>query len=112
MWEALPLDKLLNGGGWAIAFWVVFYLGRMVYTGKLVPWRTHEATMKALEIERERNDLLMEQLVAITDSVETFETFVRALPQPPALPAVRVPSRQGPARRARGQQREPEGGET
>jgi hypothetical protein len=79
---AVPLDKILDGGGWAVAFWVTFYVARMVYTGRLVPRRTHEDTVTALEIERKRNGLILEQLGKQTDSMETFEAFVRALPQP------------------------------
>ena len=92
--EAVPLDKLLNGGGWAVAFWAVLYVARMVYRGKLVPERTHEATVQALKIERERNELLVKQLEKVTDALETVEAFVRALPQPPP---VQVPNTQGRA---------------
>jgi hypothetical protein len=90
--EAVPLDKLLNGGGWAVAFWAVLYVARMVYRGKLVPERTHEAVVQALEIERRRNELLLEQLGNATDSLETVEAFVRALPQPSPI---QVPNTQG-----------------
>ena len=95
MLEAVPFDKLLDGGGWAVAFWVVFYVGRMVYVGRLVPWRTHEATVKALEIERERSALLVQQLNTMTDSMETVEALIRALPQPLPLPPARGPRRAG-----------------
>lgn len=78
----LPLGALLNGGGWAVAFWVTWFVARLVYTGRLVPRSTHEDTVKALEIERERNRLLMEQNGQATDALETLDTFLRALPQP------------------------------
>lgn len=91
--EALPFDKILNGGGWAVAFWAVLFVARLVFRGDLVPRKTHEDTMTALTIERERNTLLLERLEQVTDSMETFEVFLRALPQPsqvaaqlPALP--------------------------
>lgn len=83
---AVPLGGVLDGSGWAVAFWVTFYVARMVYTGRLVPQRTHEATVKALDIERERSRLTLEQLGRQTDSMETFEAFVKALPQSPRRP--------------------------
>lgn len=81
--EGVPLGDLLNGGGWVTAFWVTWYVGRMVYTGRLVPRSTHEDTVKALEIERERNSTLIEQVGRAADSLEAVEAVVRALPQPP-----------------------------
>jgi hypothetical protein len=99
--ETVPLDKLLNGSGWAVAFWAVLYVARMVYRGRLVPERTHVETVKALEIERKRNELLLMQLERATDSMETFEAFVRSLPQPTVI---RVPSTQQQALPPRGGQ--------
>jgi hypothetical protein len=80
--EGVPLGAVLNGSGWAVAFWVTWFVARLVYTGALVPRSTHEDTVKALEIERQRNDILSGQQAQITDSMETVEAFVRALPQP------------------------------
>lgn len=89
----LPLGPLIDSGGWAVAFGVVWSVARMVLTGTLVPRKTHEDTLKALEIERTRNELYSEQLGKMTDSMETFERFVNALPQPaqqtPPLPSLR-----------------------
>lgn len=98
--EAVPLGQVLNGGGWAVAFWAILYVARMVYTGKLVPQKTHEDTVKALEIERIRNELLLKQLERATDSMEVFENFVRSLPRSPQGP-LRVESRQGEVERPR-----------
>lgn len=86
--ESVPIGTLVNGGGWVTAFWVTWFVARLVYTGRLVPRSTHEDTVKALEIERERNRLLVDQLGRMTDAMETVEAVVRALPQPqpPALP--------------------------
>jgi predicted MFS family arabinose efflux permease len=81
--EGVPLGQLLNGGGWAIAFWVTWFVARLVYTGRLVPRSTHEDTVKALEIERTRNASLVEQVGRMTDAMETVEVVIRALPQPP-----------------------------
>lgn len=79
----LPIGSLVNGGGWVTAFWVTWFVARLVYTGRLVPRSTHEDTVKALEIERERNRVLLEQNGRATDSLETLEAFLQALPQPP-----------------------------
>lgn len=81
--QNVPLGSVLNGSGWAVAFWVTWFIARMVYLGKLVPRSTHDDTVAALEIERERNRLLVEQIGRMGDSMETVEAFVRALPQPP-----------------------------
>ena len=81
--EAVPLGPLLDGSGWVVAFWSVLYAARLVYTGWLVPRSTHDDTVAALEIERRRNELLMDQLGRTTDSMETLEAFLRALPQSP-----------------------------
>ena len=78
----VPLDSILNGSGWAVAFWVTWFVARLVYTGRLVPRSTHQDTVKALEIERRRNELLVEQNGRMTDSMETVAAVVRALPQP------------------------------
>lgn len=94
--QAVPLGPLLNGSGWALAFWVTLYVARMVYTGKLVPRRTHDDTVAALEIERQRNALLVEQVGKTADSLETLEAFLRALPQP--APAPQPPARRGGGR--------------
>jgi hypothetical protein len=80
--EGVPLGAVLNGSGWVVAFWVTLFSARMVLTGALVPRATHEDTVKALEIERQRNDILSGQQAQITDSLETVEAFVKALPQP------------------------------
>lgn len=95
--EGVPLGSVLNGSGWAVAFWVTWFVARLVYQGKLVPRSTHEDTVKALEIERTRNQLLVEQNGRMADAMETVEAVVRALPrpsQPPALP----PGRRGGGR--------------
>lgn len=81
--EGLPFGPILNGSGWAVAFWVTWFVARMVYTGALVPRTTHEDTVRALEIERKRNELLSEQVGKLVDSVETVEMFLRALPSGP-----------------------------
>lgn len=95
----LALGTLADVGGWITAFGVTLYAARLVYTGKLVPRSTYDDQVKALEIERERNRLLMEQVSRIGDSLETVESVVRALPSPPR------PSRTLPpgARRVGGQ---------
>lgn len=80
--DGIPLGPVLNGSGWAVAFGVVWYVARLVFLGSLVPRRTHEDTVAALSLERERNKILMEQLGKMTDSMETFEQFIHALPQP------------------------------
>lgn len=80
--QGLPLGSVLNGSGWAVAFWVTWSVARMVYLGRLVPRSTHDDTVKALEIERARNEVLLEQVGRIGDSLETVESVVRALPQP------------------------------
>lgn len=98
--EAVPLDKIFNGGGWTLAFTVVLYVARMVYTGRLVPRRTHEDTVNALATERKRNELLLQQLGKATDSMEVFEAFVRSLPQAPPQAPLRIESQQGQPRRA------------
>ena len=95
--EGIPLGTLVNGGGWVTAFWVTWFVARLVYTGRLVPRSTHEDTVKALEIERERNRLLVEQNGRMTDAMETVEAVVRALPQPPQPPAL-PPGRRGGGR--------------
>lgn len=84
--EAVPFDKIFNGSGWAVAFWTVLYATRLVFRGDLVPRKAHEDTQSALNIERARNELLLKQLEKATDSMETFERFVKALPQPPTPP--------------------------
>ncbi len=84
--QGVPLGSVLNGSGWAVAFWVTWSVARMVYLGKLVPRSTHDDTVKALEIERTRNGVLIEQLGRAADSLETVEAVVRALPQPPPSP--------------------------
>lgn len=82
--QGLPLGAALNGSGWIVAFGVTWFIARMVYLGKLVPRSTLDDTVKALEIERERNRLLVEQNGRMVDSMETVEAVVRALPQPPS----------------------------
>lgn len=82
----IPLAGLADVGGWVTAFGVTLYAARMVITGKLVPRRTHDDTVAALEIERERNRLLVEQNGQLTDSMETLEAFIHALPQPQQRP--------------------------
>jgi hypothetical protein len=81
--EGAPLGSVLNGSGWAVAFWVTWFVARLVYSGRLVPRSTHEDTVKALEIERARNELLTQQLGRMADSMEVVEGVVKALPQPP-----------------------------
>jgi hypothetical protein len=78
----LALGTLADVGGWITAFGVTLYAARMVFTGKLVPRSTHDDTVKALEIERTRNGVLIEQIGRMGDSMETVEAVVRALPQP------------------------------
>ncbi len=85
----LALGTLADVGGWITAFGVTLYAARMVYTGKLVPRRTYDDTVAALQIERERNRVLIKQIGRIADSLETVESVVSALPrpqQPPTLP--------------------------
>lgn len=84
--QGLPLGSILNGSGWIVAFGVTWFVAKLVYSGQLVPRSTHEDTVKALELERERNRVLLEQNGRATDSLETLETFLRALPQPQQLP--------------------------
>jgi hypothetical protein len=94
----LSLSALADVGGWVTAFGVTLYAARMVITGRLVPRSTHEDTVKALEIERERNRLLVEQNGRATDALETLNTFLRALPQPqpqPQPPSLQHPRRGG-----------------
>jgi hypothetical protein len=103
--EAVPFGSIVDGSGWAVAFWAVLYVTRMVLKGQLVTRTTHEATMEALAIERKRNEVLLRQVERTADSLETFERFVQALPQPspvptPALPAGRK-QRERPDLRAR-----------
>lgn len=81
--QGLPLGTALNGSGWIVAFGVTWFIARMVYLGKLVPRSTLDDTVAALAIERERNRVLLEQVGRIGDSMETVESVVRALPQPP-----------------------------
>lgn len=95
--EGVPLGSVLNGSGWAVAFWVTWFVARLVYTGRLVPRSTHEDTVKALEIERTRNGVLMEQLGRMADSMEVVEGVVRALPQP-QQPPQQLPGRRGGGR--------------
>jgi hypothetical protein len=102
--EAVPFGSIVDGSGWAVAFWAVLYVTRMVLKGQLVTRTTHEATLEALAIERKRNELLLRQVERAADSLETFERFVQALPQPspvptPALPA--APQRSARPRRER-----------
>ncbi len=80
--EGVPIGPVLNGSGWAVAFWVTWFVARLVYMGALVPRKTHEDTVKALEIERQRNEVLTGQLGQATDALETVEAFVQALPRP------------------------------
>ncbi len=97
--QAVPLGALADVGGWITAFGVTLYAARLVITGKLVPRSTHDDTVAALEIERQRNALLVEQNGRLTDAMETVEAFVQALPQPQGqrqLPPGR--SRQGGGR--------------
>lgn len=82
--QGLPLGTALNGSGWIVAFGVTWFIARMVYTGKLVPRSTHDDTVAALEIERERNRLLTEQAGRMADSMETVARVVNALPTPPS----------------------------
>lgn len=84
--QGVPLGSVLNGSGWIVAFGVTWFVAKLVYSGQLVPRSTHEDTVRALEIERTRNDLLVEQVSRTTDSLETLETFLRALPQPQQQP--------------------------
>ena len=107
--EALPFDKILNGGGWAVAFWAVLFVARLVLKGDLVPRKTHEDTMEALGIERERNALLLERLEQVTDSMETFEVFLRALPLPQVTTLPSPPRGQRPRRDLRGGRADPGG---
>lgn len=81
--QGVPLGMLADVGGWMTAFGVTLYAARLVYTGKLVPRSTYDDQVKALEIERERNRVLVEQFGRVGDSLETIEAVVRALPQPP-----------------------------
>jgi hypothetical protein len=96
--EGVPLGSVLNGSGWAVAFWVTWFVARLVYSGRLVPRSTHEDTVKALEIERARSELLTEQLGRMADSMEVVENVVRALPQPPKPPQQPPPGRRGGGR--------------
>jgi hypothetical protein len=96
----MPFGQVLNGSGWAVAFWTTWSVARMVYTGKLVPRSTYRDTVDALGIERERNKLLMEQLGKVTDSMEVFEAFVRSLP--PSAPLTRQTGPNPPNRGQRG----------
>jgi hypothetical protein len=94
--EAVPFGSIVNGSGWAVAFWAVLYATRMIFKGQLVPRQTHEATLEALAIERRRCDLLIAQGERTADSLETFQRFVEALPQPASVSAPALP----PGRRA------------
>ena len=94
----LALGTLADVGGWITAFGVTLYAARMVYTGKLVPRRTHDDTVAALEIERRRNEVLIEQIGRIADSLETVESVVTALPQPPTARQQLPPGRRGGGR--------------
>lgn len=80
----LALGTLADVGGWITAFGVTLYAARLVYTGKLVPRSTHDDMVKALEIERERSRVLIEQIGRVADSMETVERVVSALPAPPS----------------------------
>ena len=80
--QGVPLGAVLNGSGWAVAFWVTWFVARLVYTGRLVPRSTYDDQVKALEIERERNRVLTEQNGQMADSMETVAAVVRALPSP------------------------------
>jgi len=84
--DAVPFDKILNGSGWAVAFWTLLGVSRFILKGDLVPRKTYEDVLDALVTERARNDLLLKQLEKVTDGMETFERFVRALPQPSSVP--------------------------
>ena len=84
----LALGTLADVGGWITAFGVTLYAARLVYTGKLVPRSTYDDQVKALEIERTRNAVLVEQIGRMGDSMETVERVVSALPQPPTPPAL------------------------
>jgi hypothetical protein len=79
----LALGTLADVGGWITAFGVTLYAARLVYTGKLVPRSTYDDQVKALEIERARNAVLMDQIGRMADSMETVERVVSALPAPP-----------------------------
>jgi hypothetical protein len=84
---ALPLDVLVKiggGGGWAVAFWVLFYYTRRVTSGDLVPRKTHEDALRAAELQSKRNDEFAAGFAEQTDSLKTVEQFVRALPTAPA----------------------------
>ncbi len=87
----LALGTLADVGGWITAFGVTLYAARMVYTGKLVPRSTHDDTVAALELERERNRTLIEQIGRVADSLETVESVVTALPQPPQYRQQQLP---------------------
>jgi len=91
---ALPLDKIGDITGWAVLVWVLLRHNKRVQDGDLVPRKTHEDTLTALAIQRDRNELLLAKLSEVTDSMETFEAFVRALPQPQQL--TEEPNRPGP----------------
>jgi hypothetical protein len=87
--QVIPLGTLADVGGWMTAFAVTLYAARMVYTGKLVPRSTYDDQVKALEIERARNAVLVDQIGRMADAMETVERVVSALPPPsppPALP--------------------------
>jgi len=80
----IPLGDVLNGSGWAVAFWVVWYIGRMVYLGRLIPKSLHDKALEAVQTERKRADLQAQQIEEINDSLRTLDQFVRSLPQPPS----------------------------
>lgn len=87
--QGVPLGPVLNGSGWAVAFWVTWWVSKLVYTGRLVPRSTYDDQVKALEIERKRNETLVEQNGRTADAMEVIESVVRALPQPPQQASAR-----------------------
>lgn len=86
----LALGTLADVGGWITAFGVTLYAARMVITGKLVPRSTYDDQVKALEIERARNAVLVDQVGRMADSMETVERVVSALPTPPPPQGVQL----------------------
>lgn len=85
----LSVGNIGNIGGWSFGVLMLLATARMVFTGALVTRREaddlradRDAWRAAATVAAERAGVQAEQLGDIVRSVETFETFVRALPQP------------------------------
>lgn len=86
----LPVGAVLSaGGGWAFGLSVLWFVGRKIITGDLVPRKTYDDVIKdrdewrrVVETQGDRLDTLSTGITQVADGQRVVEQFVRALPRP------------------------------